>query len=468
MRLLRLGDAPSTVGADLRAALASWGRGDDIVGGVALLGLRPRGLDRVVDAVIVLPRGVLVVIGVDLPDPAVRLRAPLDDVWLTDGWPLVRNDGAVNPAVDAIAFTAAITRGLAERSAQDRAMPPSVATVVAVGPYVAAVEQPAADLTRGLRVLHPEPSTLLTAARELAVGRTACSIADARGVLAGLCPAGDLPADLAALLERDDELSREGFASEPPTVVTTPVALPRPTAQPPVPQPSAAPMPAPQAPEPVMPMTPAGRQRPPWTPAGTRGTADRPRLLPLAALALVVSLLVTGVVFALGSDDGGGPAGSPTSSAGPSAAVVVSGVRYLPKGTQSDADCAAHATGEVRQWLAENGCRQLVRMRFEATSAGRAAAVQLTVLRFAEGVLAAELRALVDRPDTGGIADLAAEGTPWPGGRQPSFAAAARASGQEGTSVKLVTAVWLDQPGAADDPLLVALARRGLDLTAPS
>lgn len=450
MRLLRLGDETSTVAADLRAALASWGRGDDIVGGVALLGVRPPGLDRVVDAVVVLPRGVLVVIGVDLPDPAVRLQAPLDGVWRTDGWPLVRNDGAVNPAVDAMAFTAAITRGLAERSARDRAMPPSVATVVAVGPYVASVEQPAADLARGLRVLHPEPSTLLTAARELAVGRTACTVEQARGLLAGLCPAGELPADLAALLERDEELRREGFAGEPETVVTAPVTLPRPT------------------PPPAVPMSPAAR--PPRTSIGSRARPDWLRLLPVAAVLLVVSLLVTGVVFALGSGDGGDgqSAGSPTGSSGPSAAVVVSGVRYLPKGMLIDADCAAHATGEVRQWLAENGCRQLVRMRFEASSAGRAAAVQLTVLRFAEGALAADLRALIDRPGTGGIADLAAEGTPWPDGRQPSFAGAARASGQEGTSVKVVTAVWLDQPGAADDPLLVALARRGLDLTAPS
>lgn len=446
MRLLRLGDEPSTVAADLRAALASWGRGDNIVGGVALLGVRPPGLDGFVDAVLVLPRGVLVVIGVDLPDPAVRLQAPLDGVWRTDGWPLVRKDGAVNPAVDAMNVTAAITRGLAERSARDHAMPLSVATVVAVGPYVAAVEQPAADLARGLRVLHPEPSTLLTAARELAVGRTPCTVVAARGVLAGLCSAGELPADLAALLERDDELRLEGFGPEPATVVIAPVALPPPTLSP--------------VPPPVLPMP---------SPARPRRMPDRLRLLPVAAVLLVVSLLVTGVLFALGSDDGDGRSvDSPTGSTGPSAAVVVSGIRYLPKGMLSDADCAAHATGEVRQWLAENGCRQLVRMRFEATSAGRAAAVQLTVLRFAEGALAAELRALTDRPGTGGIADLAAEGTPWPDGRQPSFAAAARASGQEGTSVKIVTAVWLDQPGAADDPLLVALARRGLDLTAPS
>jgi len=65
----------------VRAALASWGRGSTVVGGVALIGCQPDGCDGPVDAVVVLPRGVLVVLGVDLPDPAVRLDAPLAGQW---------------------------------------------------------------------------------------------------------------------------------------------------------------------------------------------------------------------------------------------------------------------------------------------------------------------------------------------------------------------------------------------------
>ena len=50
----------------------------------------------------VLPRGVLVIAGVDLPDPAMRLDAPLTGAWKTDGWPLVRpGDRAPNPAAEA-------------------------------------------------------------------------------------------------------------------------------------------------------------------------------------------------------------------------------------------------------------------------------------------------------------------------------------------------------------------------------
>jgi len=112
VRVVRIGDEATTVGADVRAALTSWGRGDSIVGGVALVGLRPEGGDRAIDAVVVLPRGVLVVVGVDLPDPAVRLDAPLSGQWKTDGWPLVRPDGAVNPAADAMKVVGVISRTL--------------------------------------------------------------------------------------------------------------------------------------------------------------------------------------------------------------------------------------------------------------------------------------------------------------------------------------------------------------------
>ena len=112
----------------------------------------------------VLPRGVLVVVGVDLPDPAVRLDAPLSGQWKTDGWPLVRPDGAVNPAAEAVATVGVIRRTLEEAQVE----PLPVGTVVAVGPYVSQVHQPTSDLLRGVRILHPEPKTLLTAARELA------------------------------------------------------------------------------------------------------------------------------------------------------------------------------------------------------------------------------------------------------------------------------------------------------------
>ncbi|HEY0449261.1 MAG TPA: hypothetical protein VGD70_09070, partial [Actinophytocola sp.] len=200
MRLIRLGEESSEVGADVRAALASWGRGDAVVGGVALLGCQPGDSPRPVDAIVLLPRGVLVVVGVDLPDPAVRLEAPLSGQWRTDGWPLVRPDGVVNPATEAMELIGVITRYL-EKS---RVEPLPVGTVIAVGPYVSQVQQPTSDLLRGVRVLHPEPMTLLTAARELAVYQRRCSVDAARRIIAALAPDAPLP-DPA-------ELKAEGFS----------------------------------------------------------------------------------------------------------------------------------------------------------------------------------------------------------------------------------------------------------------
>ncbi len=65
MRLIRFGKEPSQVGADVRAALATWGSGENILGGVALLGVQPPGCPRALDALVVLPRGVIVIVGVD-------------------------------------------------------------------------------------------------------------------------------------------------------------------------------------------------------------------------------------------------------------------------------------------------------------------------------------------------------------------------------------------------------------------
>ncbi len=92
MRVVRFPARPTRVSDDIRAALASLGKGGNLVGGVALLGATPPDSGLVIDAVLVLPRGVFVVVGVDLPDPAMTLTAPLHGEWKADGWPLVRPD----------------------------------------------------------------------------------------------------------------------------------------------------------------------------------------------------------------------------------------------------------------------------------------------------------------------------------------------------------------------------------------
>ncbi|CRK55630.1 hypothetical protein [Alloactinosynnema sp. L-07] len=417
MRLVRIGDATSAVGKDLRAALVSWGRGDEVVGGIALLGVQPPGSDQPIDAVVVLPRGVLVIVGVDLPDPAVRLDAPLGGQWKTDGWPLVRPDGATNPAAEALAATAAVT-GLLQAG---RVEPVPVSTVVAIGPYVSQVSQPTADLVRGVRILHPEPMNLLTAARELATHPRPCTVAEAGRILAALHPTGPDLGDLAA----------EGFPHAAAAATTT--LIPRVVDGPAAPKPVAAPK--------------QGGLR--W--------------LPIIAAILVAILLITGIAVAISSASDSGHQRDPDGNRpGP---VPVDGVGFTARGSAEHTDCAAHAFGDVRGWLEANGCARLIRARFEATSDGKHAAVLVSVLRFSSSSSATELRTVADRSGGGGVADQAAEGVAWPGDRKPTFESAAYASGREGNSLKLVQAVWLDQPSAPDDPALKEIVTKALQLS---
>ncbi|MCT2584155.1 hypothetical protein [Actinophytocola gossypii] len=423
MRLVRLGDESSKVGADVRAALASWGRGDHVVGGVALIGPPPGDTPPGVDAVVLLPRGVLVVAGVDLPDPAMRLDAPLTGQWKTDGWPLTRADGVVNPATEVTEAIAAITRHLEQADVE----PLPVGTVIAVGPYVSQVHQPTSDLLRGVRVLHPEPGKLLTAARELATHPRPCTVAQARAILHALAPGN---ATLAGL-----DLAAEGFAdTAAPGLSTASTTL--------------------------IPKVPA---RPPAAAARRSGQLH---WLPVSAAVLVAMLLLTGIVYAVASSGGDDQrAAGPTTT--PPSAVEVEGQDFVPAGTVSDTDCAAHAYGDVQAWLERNRCGELVRMRFESTADGKRAAVMVAVLRFPESVLAEELRTVVDTPGSGAITDPATEDEPWPHGDEPAFESAAYASDLEGSSLKLAQAVWMDAPSTPDDEDLTRLATLALDIRAP-
>ncbi|MFJ1763828.1 hypothetical protein ACIOD2_26175 [Amycolatopsis sp. NPDC088138] len=199
MRLVRLERQQSRVADDVRAALASLGRGSTVVGGIALIGVGTV-TDRPIEAVVLLPHGVIIVIGVDLPDPALRLEAPLGAEWRADGWPLVADDDAVNPATEALDLSQACESRIVELVPGTA----PVGTIVAVGPYVETVDQPASDLAGPVRVLHPTPTTMLAAAVSLATAHRPRSVDQVRALIRGLAP--DAP-------EFSDEvLLGEGFS----------------------------------------------------------------------------------------------------------------------------------------------------------------------------------------------------------------------------------------------------------------
>jgi hypothetical protein len=414
VRLVRFGAETSLVGADVRAALASWGPADVVLGGIALLGVTPMGCPKPVDAVIVAPKGVVVVVGVDLPDPAVRLDAPLTGQWRSDGWPLVRADGAVNPAAEALNAARAVTTALAGR----RLAPIPVSTIVAVGPYVGQVVQSTNDLHQGVRVLHPDPKSMLTAMRELAVAERPCSVDQARRLLAELT-GGEIPILIG-------EIAAEGFADAvTPDLATANTTL--------IPK--------------ITDRTSLGR--------GRRGWQGRPTWLPLAALGLLAVLLVAGIAITLATA-GGSPARAAGRTNG-SGQVTVAGVPFRQRGSASATDCAGHAYGDVQVWLTTHQCTGLDRALYQTTSGGRAAAVAVAVVRFADPATATAFGTEAELPGSGGIADLVTEGRGWPGG-PTSFDDAAYAVTVHDTSVRLTEVVWVTGRNSPDDPALRKLA----------
>ncbi|MFC0434359.1 hypothetical protein [Kutzneria buriramensis] len=379
MRLVRLGDAQSAVAADVKSALASWGGGDAVLGGVALAGYLPPGRPRPVDMLVLLPNAVVVIAGVDLPDPAMKLDAPLAGQWKIDGWPLVGPDPNANPAAEALGVAEAVAEVV-----RDTGLP--VRLVLAVGPYVGQVTQPQLDLDRGIRVLHPMPTTLLAAVRDVAGDPPACTAEQAGGLLIHLCPDERFTTD---------ELLAEGF-------------------------------PAAQA---AAPPAPAKKRR---------------RWLPIGAAALLGALAVGSVIAALTT-------GGPSPAAADAAYTRVADVH-------DGANCAEHAYGDVQVWLSQHPCTDLRRWNYRSGDAG----VAIAEVRFAAQEAAVEFQAAAAKPGGGGVNELVRE-RPWPGG-PVSFDNAAFDSNRSGGTVRLVETVWIGRPSTADDPALVALAKRMLKL----
>jgi hypothetical protein len=433
VRLVRLGESPSEVSADIRAALATWGAGSAVQGGFGLLGVQPPNCP-VVDAIVVLPRGVLVVVGVDLPDPAVRLEAPLDDRWAIDGWPLTRPDGVVNPAAEALQASAAVTA----RLQAERAEPLPVSTVIAVGPYVAQAVQPSGDLHRGVRVLHPAATTLLAAARELGTCDRPCPADAAVRLVAAL---GVNPAAVG------DPLA-EGFpdAAASPLATANTMLLARVPAKP------AAATPYPTAP-------PASHPVPPLPPAPPAGTGN-PRRLAFLAVAVLALLLLAGVVVAVSSAHGADESAQP-------ADAVVAGTTFGRQALVLDTDCAAHAYGDLRAWLGQHPCTSMRRAVYGTMASGRRVSVAVSVVDFADAAAAQDFEQAADAVGAGGITDLVRDGHR-PRDAPASFDNAAYASRREATEVRMTLAVWTEGGSRPDDPVLRQTATQGLQLPAPA
>ncbi|MGK4598152.1 hypothetical protein [Amycolatopsis sp. w19] len=479
MRLVRLAQQPSRVAEDVRAALASLGRGSNVVGGVALIGASPVE-GRPVEAVVVMPKGVLIVIGVDLPDPALKLEAPLGGPWKADGWPLVHGDTSINPATDALSLSAACTHKIADVA--PGAGP--IGTIIAVGPYVETVDQPAADLAGSVRVLYPTATTMLAATVSLATAPRPRSVQQARDLIAALAPdAPPMPEEM---------LLGEGFSAysdDEPTVIrenplvaiapTVPVQHPgkgkRPAKPAAPPVPPAKPAPPVQQAAPEKPVTPARQTPPPAAaaPAPAEPAPKSPRQsktvkwLPVAAIGLLIVLLVAAISVASGGDDTAStqtpPPPTPATSPPPPSSSAVENIQFTSRASAADQKCASHAYGDVQSSLQQTSCSTVKRASFASSIDGRAAAVTIAVVEFPNTEQANAFKAIADNPGGGGILDLATETNQWQG-EVPVFEGAAYQSSLDGKSVRLIQVVWLPGPSTPDDPGLVRGAKAALEL----
>ncbi|WP_199754036.1 hypothetical protein [Amycolatopsis sp. WAC 01375] len=482
MRLVRLAQQPSRVAEDVRAALASLGRGSNVVGGVALVGASP--VDgRPVEAVVVMPKGILIVIGVDLPDPALKLEAPLGGPWKADGWPLVHGDTSINPATDALSLSAACTHKIADVA--PGAGP--IGTIIAVGPYVETVDQPAADLAGSVRVLYPTATTMLAATVSLATAPRPRSVQQARELIAALAPdAPPMPEEM---------LLGEGFSAysddEPTVIRENPLVAIAPTV--PVQHPGKAKRPAKPAVPPVKPVqaappvqpvqpvqqaaaakpAPPARRTPP--PAGPPAEpspkkshqSKTVKWLPVAAIGLLIVLLVAAISVASGGDDTAStqtpPPPTPASSPPSPSSSAVENIQFTSRASAADQKCASHAYGDVQASLQQTSCAGVKRASFASSIDGRAAAVTIAVVEFPNTGQATAFKAAADTPGGGGILDLATETNQWQG-EVPVFEGAAYQSSLDGKSVRLVQVVWVPGPSTADDPGLVRGAKAALEL----
>ena len=199
-------------------------------------------------------------------------------------------------------------------------------------------------------------------------------------------------------------------------------------------------------------------------------TSKTVRWLPLAAIGLLVALVVAAIAVATSGDDtAAAPTGPPTPATQPppqSTTAPAQSLQFALRAADRDQRCASHAFGDAQASLQQTSCSGVRRASYAATVDGREAAVTVGIVEFPDAAQAAAFKAVADTPGGGGILDLASETGKWGATPAPRFENAAYTSRVEGTSVRVVQAVWAPGPSTPDDPGLARAAKAALDLPA--
>lgn len=399
MRVVRVVERPS----NLRAAFMAFGQGDSDVGGVALMGVTPPGVSQPVEAIVIRPDAIFVVLGLELPGPAKHLEAPLHGQWRADGWRIGESATAANPAADALAAAETIADSL--RRSTHVTVP--IEVILAVGPYAGSVTVPDDDGAGLVHVLHPRPASARQALthrdRTVDPSRSRCTIEQTRGLLRTLLPnTCEHPGDLAA----------EGFFPGDST-----------SAHPPRSE-----LGAPQQPD-----------RPASSADGTRARWPRPWLwLPVAGIALIVLASISAVGIAVATT-------KPTARqalqppAQPHEDHTIHQVTFTPVDTAGGLPCTEHTFGDVQATVERLGCTEVWLGSYTAEFNGHQAVVSVAEFDLRSGDDADALAGVADTPGSGGAHDLATATGQWPGSA-PGFGDAVSRSHTQGGTVRLVLA----------------------------
>lgn len=436
MRLVRAGEQKSLVADDIRAGLTALGRGNSVVGGLALLNVTPQGSTESFAAVVVTPHGVLIVQSVDLPGPALRLDAPLHGQWKADNWPLVGAGDSINPGSAALASADRLARRL---HAQTQ-VPVPIAAILAVGPYVETVRMADSDRVSPVRVLHPTPTTLRDAIGALAPPRgLVCSVEQARALLRILHP--ELP------IQPDSALAKEGFVAGSSAAHATHGAHGAHHVE------HNAITPPPE----LLPSSP-----PPPPPAAARSRSEL-RLLPIAAVLLLVAGIIAAIVMAAGGATGAAPESGLPNTPQPQVRHAVDGLEFTEVAKASEQRCADRTFGDVQAALEREPCLGMRLGSYLTAKDGKRAAVSIAVLQFADQTQAEAFKKVADTPGSGGAVDFATSAQSWPEGA-PTFDYAAFRSATSNGAVRLVQAVWVDERSSQDDKSLRQIAETAFEV----
>lgn len=472
MRLIRLGEPVSKVADDIRASLTALGRGDATAGGIALVDVTPTGSAYQFDAVLVMPFGIVIAAGVDLPGPALRLEAPLRGQWKADNWPLVGSSQAVNPASAALTAADELARRL--NTLTNMAIP--VGLVLAVGPFVDNVVT-VPPRGEAVRVLYPTPARLRDAIGSLAPddGRP-CSVEQARAVLR-LVDA-ELP------IQSDDALAKEGFAtgaahvhagaqSAQPALAdqarTTPTQAPAPQTAAVA---KAAALAAARAPErrpgtaaPGLDERPTELMQLPLSTGQPEPQRRGPelKLLPIAAVLLIVAGLIAAIVMATSSGADDRPSEKKSAQQAKPTRYAISGIEYREVAAAVERACDAHTYGDVQAALQKTPCTGMRLGSYLASVSGKQAAVSVAVVEFANPAQASKLKKLADRAGSGGAADVANMRQRWPDGTYSFHNAVYRSEVSE-NAVRLVRTAWIGEQSSPDDDVLARIAETAFDV----